>query len=228
MEKTTGRTRWLIILSAIINLMFSVLICLGSIYLFFLAIDNMDPLIVLASLAMYPIFMFIICMIVFIIGIIIFVGAIIQIRTSTLPSYEFARKKGTIITYIVLDIVVVLFAILAFMYLNVELPMALIVILPFSVSAVLKIIDSALFWSNVKRGKISIERPATNYSNIRLDAINPKFALENELKNLNKMKAENLITEEEYQKLRKKSLDTYENKLEKNAQEDSVEKKDDK
>jgi hypothetical protein len=84
------------------------------------------------------------------------------------------------------------------------------------ISFIFKIVDNTKFKKKVNRGLISVEKPKVELPKINLDNLNLNKGLNNtnkvqtlndELNKLNNLKKKKLISEEEYQELRKKLLD---------------------
>lgn len=205
----------LTILSGVITILLGIALIIGIGILLLsssASIGQEEALVFWILLAGLPfILYFVVFFVVLVIGALIITMGALEIKLGTRPNNAYVERKGSVITFCVLDAIVMIFAIISLLtatgtptlVFGIGLLSALAICFSF------KIIDRAVFDKRVKKGKIVIDNTTkkVDFSKIDLSSIGVKKDQAKELEKLKDLQEKNLISEEEYQKLRQKVLD---------------------
>jgi hypothetical protein len=200
----------LTIFSGIITILLGIFFCVLSVFVLLSAITGTDPWLMLASLGMLIILQIILFIMALGIGIAIIAIGSLEIRLGTLNNYEYSLKKGSVIGYCIFNGILIFLGLIGIFLTTASTPFVIISSVltgVFLLCFVFKIIDYKLFKRKIDKGLISIEKPASaNFANVDLSSLVKKDQTK-ELEKINDLKEKNLISEEEYQNLRKNILD---------------------
>lgn len=152
-------------------------------------------------------------------GITILCFGIAEIRLATKPNHEYMEKNGAIIAYVCFDIVAIIVSGLTMFMFKSELAFLIIagvIAVASLMCLILKIIDYRVFHGRVKKGLIDVKRPKVEFLGLNLaglQELNPAFKkptetseVHDDLKKVEQLKADGLITEEEYKHMRESIL----------------------
>ncbi len=201
------RAKILTIISGIITVLLGIFTCVISVFVLLGAVSESDPLMMLATLGMLLVLQILLFIFALGVGIFIITMGALQIKLGSLSNYEYSLRKGSVIGFSCFDaIILIIVSIICAIF-----PTSGVFASCGAIGGVLllcftfKILDYALFKKKTNKGLISIEKPkpAIDFSNLNLN----KKDHQKELEKLNKLKEDNLITEEEYKNLRQKLLD---------------------
>ncbi len=217
----------LTLISGIATLLCGIILAGFSFIFFFSSVSEQSPETVLFSLGLSVLIVGFLALIIFGFAVSFISCGIIQILLATKSNKEFLSKQGTIITFLVFDgILIIIESLLVVGSLSTSSGVYIALSLLFLqiVSFVLKLVDICIFKHRISSGKIQIEKDVPIFFASPENKIDPssfagrtpsvmmsaparkKFVLENEIKKLDSLKEKNLITEEEYQKLKQELI----------------------
>lgn len=197
------------IMSGIITILLGVFTCILSVFVLLAAVTGSDPWLMLATLGMLIILQIILFIIALGIGIAVIVIGAFEIKLGTLNNYEYSLRKGSVVGYCIFNGILIFLGIISIFLTSASSSLVIISSIltgVFLLCFIFKILDYSLFKRKVNKGLISIERPKSNFSNVDLSSLVKKDQTK-ELEKLNTLKEKNLISEEEFQSLRKNILD---------------------
>lgn len=200
------KPRVLTILAGVITILLGIFVAILSVFILLGAVAGSDPLLMLVTLGMLLMLQIILFVVALAVSIIVIIIGSLEIKLGTQSNYEYSLRKGSVIGYCCFDAIIAIIAgVACFVFRSSSVLIVCAILVGILLICFLfKLLDYVIFKKKVNKGLISIDRPKTN---INLDALNPKKDHVKDLEKLNKLKEDNLITEEEYNDLRKKLLE---------------------
>lgn len=155
------KTRKCTLLSGILDIIISLGIGIFGV-MSFIVLTTLDNVTQVATLGILMAAAYVILIGTLIITIGFFISGIILIRVSVTSDEKYAKRRGLLITYFVLDILLIILCIIGIVTSTDFLLYGGVVIAAILVSFILKAIDYSLFWKHVKKGEINLNKPVNN------------------------------------------------------------------
>lgn len=198
------------ILAGVGTILLGIFTCVISIFILVGVVSGTDPLLMLATFGLLLIFQIILFFLALGVGITIIVIGSLQVRLGTLLNYEYSKSFSAVVGYSVFDSILIILSLVGIFAGSGPVLAASAVIGSVSlISLIFKIIDYKIFKKKVNKGLISVEKPETkvDLSKLNLTSLTKeKKDPVSELEKIKDLKDKGLITDEEYEKLRKKFL----------------------
>ncbi|MEG1751501.1 MAG: hypothetical protein RR140_00165 [Clostridia bacterium] len=203
------KTKGLTLTAGILDVIMSLPIYAVAIIAFIAGVSQTDPLIILASLGLMILVWVFIALLMLGVAIGYTIVGIKTIGLAGKKEYEYGESKTFLVFSMIIDWVVIGICVgIAFLFKDVLAIIACAVLIVPLTAFVFKLIDIARWNLKVKKGLISGEREKPKFSNEFINFGNPQFqnSLQKKLESIKKMKDDKLISEQEYESLRKIEL----------------------
>lgn len=198
----------LTILAGVGTILLGIFTCVVSVFILVDLVSGSNPWLMLATFGMLLVFQIILFLFALGIGITIIVIGSLEVRFGTLSNYEYSRGLSSLVGYSVFDAILIILSIVGIIFTagsSFTIPFIILVAMS-AISFIFKMIDYGIFKKKINKGLISVEKSQAkiDLSKLNLSSLNKETDITTELEKIKSLKDKNLITDEEYENLRKK------------------------